>query len=116
MIEAVLLGVLAGLAAGLLGIGGGALFVPALTLFLGLTQLEATATSLLAIVLIAAVAVGVHALYGNVHVAEGLLVGIPAVSGVLAGTWLQQRVPERAVSLVFAGVLLLAAADLVVGG
>ena len=52
--------------------------------------------------LIAAAAVATQGGYGNVHVDEALLVGLPAVGGVLAGTWLQQRVPARAVSLLFA--------------
>jgi hypothetical protein len=50
--------------------------------------------------------------YGNVHVGDGLLVGVPAVGGVLAGTWLQQRVSPRAVSLLFAAVLAATAATL----
>ena len=111
-----MIGTGAGLFSGLFGVGGGTVIVPLLVLWLGFGEREATGTSLAAIVLIAAVAAALHGAYGNLHLAEGLLVGIPAVGGVLAGTWLQQRVPERAVSLVFAGVLLLAAADLVVGG
>lgn len=93
--------------------GGGILIVPLLILWLGYGEREATGTSLAAIVAIAAVAAAAQMGYGNVHVDEGLLVGIPAIGGVLAGTWLQQRVPERTVSLLFAGVLVITAIALV---
>ena len=110
------IGTAGGAFSGLFGIGGGVVMVPLLVLWLGYDERVATGTSLAAIAIIASVAAGLQAAYGNVHIEEGLLVGVPAVGGVLLGTWLQQRVPARAVSLIFAGVLLLAAADLVVGG
>jgi uncharacterized membrane protein YfcA len=108
------IGTAAGIFSGLFGVGGGMVMVPLLILLLAFGEREATATSLLAIAVIAAVGVVAHGAYGNVHVAEGLLVGAPAVGGVLAGTWLQQRVPERAVSLVFAAVLTASAVALIV--
>jgi uncharacterized protein len=83
-------------------------------LWFGYEQREATGTSLAAICVIAAFAAAVHGAYGKVHVDEGLLVGIPAVGGVLAGTWLQQRVRSRTVSLLFAGLLVVIAVGLVV--
>ena len=106
---------LAGAFSGLFGIGGGTLIVPLLILWLGYEEREATGTSLAAIVIVAGMAAVAQAFYGNVDVAEGVLIGIPAVGGVVAGTALQQRVPERAVSLVFA-VLLLVSAGLLVAG
>ena len=90
--------------------------MPLLILWLGYDERTATGTSLAAIVIIAAVAAGVHGAYGNVHVAEGVLVGVPAVGGVLLGTWLQQRVPVRVISLLFAAVITVVAVDLLVGG
>jgi uncharacterized membrane protein YfcA len=78
-------------------------------LWLGYEEREATGTSLAAITIIAAVAAGVQGLYGNVRVGDGLLVGLPAVVGVIGGTALQQRIPQRTLSLLFA-VLLVAAA------
>lgn len=107
-------GTAAGLFSGLFGVGGGTVLVPALVLWLGYGEREATGTSLAAIVPIAAVAAALQAGYGNVDAARALLVGLPAVGGVLAGTWLQQRVPQRVVSLAFAGVLVAAAAGLLV--
>lgn len=109
------IGTMAGLFSGLFGVGGGTVIVPLLILWHGFDEREATGTSLAAIVLIAAVAAGVQGAYGNVHVGDGLLVGIPALGGVLAGTWLQQRVPMRALSLLFSALLVVTAVGLLVG-
>jgi uncharacterized membrane protein YfcA len=109
------IGTLAGLFSGLFGVGGGTVVVPLLILWLGYHEREATGTSLAAIVIIAAVAAGAQGGYGNVHVDDGLLVGIPALAGVLGGTWLQQRVPMRAISLLFAALLTASAIGLLVG-
>jgi uncharacterized membrane protein YfcA len=105
----------AGVFSGLFGVGGGTVMVPLFILWLGYEEREATGTSLAAIVIIAGAAVVVQLAYGNVHVGKGLLVGIPAVGGVLAGTWLQQRVPRRQLRILFAVLLLGAAVKLVIG-
>jgi uncharacterized membrane protein YfcA len=109
------IGTLAGLVSGLFGVGGGAVIVPLLVLWLGLDERAATGTSLAAIVVIAAAATAVHGAYGNVHLGEGLLVGVPAVAGVLIGTELQQRIPSKAISLVFSAMLVVVAVDLLLG-
>jgi uncharacterized membrane protein YfcA len=108
-----LIGTLAGLFSGLFGVGGGSVIVPLLVLWLGYEERAATATSLAAIVFIAAFAAGVQGLYGNVNVLDAVLVGVPAVGGVLLGTWLQQRLRAGAISLLFALVLVASAAELV---
>jgi uncharacterized membrane protein YfcA len=105
----------AGVFSGLFGVGGGTVMVPLFILWLGYEAREATGTSLAAIVIIAGAAVAVQLAYGNVHVGKGLLVGIPAVGGVVAGTWLQQRVPRRRLQVLFALLLLGSAVKLVVG-
>jgi uncharacterized protein len=107
------IGTMAGLFSGLFGVGGGSVIVPLLVLWLGYEEREATATSLAAIVLIAAFAAGVQGLYGNVDVGDAALVGVPAVGGVLAGTWLAQHLNGRVISLLFAAVLLASAVELV---
>jgi uncharacterized protein len=107
------IGTLAGLFSGLFGVGGGSVIVPLLVLWLGYEERPATATSLAAIIFIAAFAASVQGLYGNVDLADAALVGIPAVGGVLAGAWLAQRLPGRAISLLFAAVLLASAVELV---
>jgi uncharacterized protein len=98
---------------GLFGVGGGTVIVPLLILWFGYREREATGTSLLAIVLIAALAAGAQGVYGNVRVLEGVLIGVPAIAGVVAGTALQQRIPERAVAAIFAVLLIASAAVLV---
>jgi len=98
---------------GLFGVGGGTVIVPLLILWFGYREREATGTSLLAIVLIAALAAGTQGVYGNVHVREGILIGIPAIAGVVAGTALQQRISERAVSAIFAVLLIVSAGVLI---
>jgi hypothetical protein len=112
VILAAAVGVLAGAAAGMLGIGGGALFVPALVLILGLSQLEAEATSLLAIVPVALVGAWRQHRYGNLRLGEGLLLGLLAVPGAVAGVALVNAVPERAIEVAFAGLLLVVAFQL----
>ncbi len=107
-------GTAAGLLSGLLGVGGGIVMVPALVLWLGYRERVATGTSLAAIVVIAAMATIAQGAYGNVDVPKGLLVGIPAVGGVLFGTWLQQRVRDEVLSLLFALLMAGVAVDLIV--
>jgi uncharacterized membrane protein YfcA len=108
------IGTAAGLFSGLFGVGGGTVIVPLLVLWLGYGPREATGTSLAAIVFIAAFATATQGAYGNVRVLDGVLVGVPAVGGVLIGTWLQQRLQARLISLLFAAVLVASAVELLV--
>lgn len=108
------IGTAGGLFSGLFGIGGGTVVVPLLILWLAYPEREAAATSLGAIVLIAAFAAGAQGLYGNVDVVDGLVVGIPAVGGVLAGTWLQQRLAADTIAYAFSLLLVAAAIHLAV--
>jgi uncharacterized protein len=106
------IGTAAGLFSGLFGVGGGTIVVPLLVLWLGFNEREATGTSLASIVIIAAMGASVQATSGHVKVDEGLVVGLPAVAGVVAGTWLQQRLAVRTISLLFAALLVAVAIDL----
>jgi uncharacterized membrane protein YfcA len=108
------IGTAAGAFSAMFGVGGGTVIVPLLILWLGYGERAATATSLGAIALIAVVGSVTQGIYGNVDVLKGVLVGVPAVGGVVVGTALQQRVPERAVSGVFAVVLVVSAVILVI--
>lgn len=112
-LELLAIGTAAGVFSGLFGVGGGTVMVPLLILWLGYDERTATGTSLAAIIVISAVGATAQALYGNLHVDDGLLVGVPAVGGVLLGTWLQQRVSMRVISGLFALLLTALAADLV---
>ncbi len=108
------IGTLAGAFSGLFGVGGGTVIVPLLIFWFGFGERLATGTSLAAIVLIGLLgAVAQGGIYGNVHVATGLLLTIPAVVGVIAGTAIQQRIPQRAVSLLFAALLVAVAIELI---
>jgi uncharacterized membrane protein YfcA len=108
------IGSLAGLFSGLFGVGGGTVIVPLLVLWLGYEERAATATSLAAIVFIASFAAATQGLYGNVNVLDAALMGGPAIAGVLIGTRLQQRLEARAIALLFAGVLVASAVELIV--
>ena len=112
-IAALILGFAGGLAGGLLGVGGGVLFVPALAIFLDQTQVEAEATSLLAIVPVALVAVWRQLGYGNVRGREGLVIGALSPLGVVIGVVAANEIPQRALELIFAGLALVIAVQLV---
>ena len=109
------IGTVGGLFSGLFGVGGGTVMVPLLLLWLGYAERTAAATSLGAIVLVAAFAAATQGIYGNVDVLAGVLVGVPAVGGVMLGTWLQQRIPSDTLAFVFAVLLRAGAVRLVVG-
>src|ERR1700737_2177883 len=89
------IGSTAGLFSGLFGVGGGTVIVPLLILWLRYRERDAVGTAAGALLLIAAYAAISQAAYGHVHLLDGVLVGVPAVGGVLLGTWVAQRLPER---------------------
>ncbi len=107
-------GLLAGLFSGIFGVGGGAIAVPLLVLWLGYDERRAAATSLAAIVLIAGVGASAQAAHGLVSARDALIVGLPAIAGVLFGTWLQQRIRVTAIAVCFAVVAFAAAIELVI--
>ncbi len=106
IVTTIIVGFVAGVLSGLLGVGGGALFVPCLVLILGLSQVDAEATSLLAIVPVAVVGAWRQHHYGNLRVREGLAIGIFAAPGAVIGVVAVNAAPERGVELAFAVLLL----------
>lgn len=108
------IGTAAGAFSGLFGVGGGTVIVPLLVLWFGFGERLATGTSLAAIVVIALLAAALQGAYGNVEPLKALIVGVPALGGIVAGTALQQRLPERAISLLFAALLLVIAVELAI--
>jgi uncharacterized membrane protein YfcA len=110
---AALLAVAGGLAGGLVGVGGGVLFVPALTVFLGLSQVEGESTSLLMIVVVALVGAMRQNAYGNVRPREALVIGVLSPLGVLIGVGVANHVSERVLQLSFAALALFVAAQLI---
>jgi uncharacterized protein len=113
-VAAALMGFAGGMVGGLLGVGGGILFVPALAIFLDESQVRAEATSLLAIVPVAIVAVWRQLGYGNVRVRDGLVIGALSPLGVGIGVVVANEVPQRALELTFAGLALVIATQLLV--
>ena len=109
------IGTAAGAFSGMFGVGGGTVIVPLLILWFGFGERLATGTSLAAIVVIALLAVALQGAYGNVDPLKALVVAAPALGGVVVGTAVQQRLPERAISLMFAALLIVIAVKLVVG-
>lgn len=108
---AVGLGVAAGILAGLFGVGGGILFVPTLTLGLGLTQIHAEASSLLAIVPTVVAGTWRQQRYGNVRWRPAVVIGIAAIVGVEAGVIVAEHVPEHALKRLFGALMIVVAAQ-----
>jgi uncharacterized membrane protein YfcA len=109
VIVAVVMGGAAGVVSGLLGVGGGILFVPALTLVLSLSQVKAEATSLLAIIPVALVGAARQQRYGNVKLRDGAVVGALSALGVAGGVALANVLSQRALRTGFAVVMVLVA-------
>jgi uncharacterized membrane protein YfcA len=115
ILQLAVVGIAAGAFSGLFGVGGGTVIVPLLIVWLAYGEREATGTSMAAILVIAAFAVAIQAAgYGNVDPVKAAIVGVPAIAGAVAGTALQQRLPERWISLMFAVLLAGIAVELVV--
>jgi uncharacterized membrane protein YfcA len=106
IVLAIVIGFAAGVSSGMLGVGGGIIFVPGLVFVLGLSQLSAESTSLLAIVPVALAGAWRQRGYGNVRLRDGLILGALSPLGVLAGTELSNVLSERALELSFAAVQL----------
>jgi len=104
--------VLGGVVGGVLGVGGGVVFVPALVIILGESQLEAEATSLLAIVPVAAVGTWRQYRQHNVRLRDGMVLGLLSVPGVALGVVVANAVGERALELGFAALILFVAFQL----
>jgi uncharacterized protein len=113
---AVLLGFVGGAVGGLLGVGGGVVFVPALTIFLDQSQLTAESTSLFAIVPVAIAGVLRQRQYDNVRLGDGLLIGLLSIPGVVAGVLISNAVSQRTLELSFAALLVVVAVQLTVRG
>lgn len=111
MILAIVMGVAGGVVSGLLGVGGGILFVPALTLVLSLSQVKAEATSLVAIIPVALVGAARQHRYGNVGVRDGVVLGVLAAAGAVAGVALANVLTQRALRIGFAALMLVVAAQ-----
>jgi uncharacterized membrane protein YfcA len=113
VLAALAIGFGAGVVSGLMGVGGGILFVPALVLFLDKTQIQAEATSLVAIIPVALLGAWRQHRYGNVRLADGVLIGLLSPAGVLAGAIIANSLSQRALEVAFSLLLIAVAAGLV---
>ena len=113
LLLAALFGVLGGVLGGLVGVGGGILFVPALAIFLDEPQIEAEATSLLAIVVVAAAGAWRQRAYGNVRLEDAAVIGALSLAGVAVGVVVSNAISQRALEISFAILALFIAAQLV---
>jgi uncharacterized membrane protein YfcA len=111
IVLAIALGFVAGVMAGLFGVGGGILFVPTLTFALGLTQLHAEATSLLAIIPTVLAGTWRQQRYGNVRWRPAVVIGLAAIGGVEGGVALAETLPEHALRKLFGALMILVAAQ-----
>jgi uncharacterized membrane protein YfcA len=109
----ILIGAAGGVLAGLFGVGGGILFVPTLALVLGLTQLHAEASSLLAILPTAIVGTWRHRRYGNVDHRAAAIIGIASIAGVQGGVLVAESLPDSTLRKLFGVLLLLVSAQIV---
>lgn len=112
IVLAALLGAAGGFTGGLLGVGGGVIFVPALALVLDLNQVDAEATSLLAVIGVGVIGAWRQYGYGNVRPRDGLLMGLLGLGGAIGGVAVANAIPERTLELLFAAVMLYFAARL----
>ena len=106
MIELAAIGLLAGVVSGLLGVGGGVLFVPGMVFVAGLTQVDAEATSLLAIIPVALLGAWRQHRYGNVHAGDGIVIGVLSILGAVAGVVLANLLGGRTLRALFALLVL----------
>jgi uncharacterized membrane protein YfcA len=112
VIGAILIGIAGGVLAGMLGVGGGVLFVPGLVAFLSLSQHQAEATSLLAIIPVAVIGTYTQDRFGNVRRGDALLLGVLSLAGAAGGVALANALSGRALRISFAALLVLVAAQL----
>lgn len=112
-VAAALLGFAGGTVGGMLGVGGGILFVPALAVFLDEPQIRAEATSLVAIIPVAIVGAWRQNRFGNVRVRDGLLLGALSPLGVFVGVEASNALSQRALEVAFAALLVIVAAQFV---
>jgi uncharacterized membrane protein YfcA len=113
LIELVLIGLVAGITSGMLGVGGGVLFVPGLVFVAGLSQVDAEATSLLAIIPVALLGAARQRRYGNVRLGEGVLIGVLSLAAAVAGVALANVLSGRTLRVLFALLMLGVAVQLV---
>lgn len=106
VLEVILVGFGAGVVSGLFGVGGGVIFVPALVFLFGMTQAEAQATSLVAIVPVALVGSYRQNKYGNVAIRDGVVIGLTSLPAAFLAVYIANALPETTLKMMFVGLCL----------
>ena len=106
IVKAIVIGLLTGVMAGYIGLGGGFFMIPLFVSVLGFSMKQASGTSLLAISILATSGVASHLMMGNVEVLAGLAMALGTVPGAIWGARLSKRVPERSLRFAF-GIFLI---------
>lgn len=114
LIKAIALGAVAGVVAGLFGVGGGVIVVPGLVLWLAVTQREASGTSTATIVMSSAAAMLAFGISGSVDWGAAGLILVGSVAGAWGGAWIADRINERVLAITFAAVLAIAGVRMVI--
>lgn len=100
-----IIGLIAGSIAGVVGVGGGFIIVPFCVAYLGFSMKKAAGTSLISISIIAIPGIVTHALLGHIWWLYGLAIIIGTIPGAQLGAWLIARLPERPMRFAFAALL-----------
>ncbi|WP_418865033.1 sulfite exporter TauE/SafE family protein [Senegalimassilia anaerobia] len=103
------IGLIAGLASGYVGVGGGFIMVPLMLAVLDIPMSLASGTSLIAIMILAIPGVIEQGLLGNIEYLAGIAIVVGSIPGALVGARLVRVVPERQLRFIFGGFLLVAA-------
>ena len=114
LLQGALIGLVAGLASGYVGVGGGFIMIPMMLGILGIPMLYASGTSLIAIIILAIPGVITQIMLGHIDFIAGIAISVGTIPGAVIGSLLAKRVPERTLRLIFSGMLFVAAVMLVV--
>lgn len=114
LLQGALIGLVAGLASGYVGVGGGFIMIPMMLGILGIPMLYASGTSLIAIIILAIPGVITQIMLGHIDFVAGIAISVGTIPGAVIGSLLVKRVPERTLRLIFSGMLFVAAVMLVV--
>ena len=113
LLQGAAIGLIAGLASGYVGVGGGFIMVPLMLSIIGIPMRKASGTSLIAVMILAIPGVIEQGIIGNINYLAGIAIVIGTIPGAVIGAKLVTKVPERTLRLLFGCFLIVAAVMLV---
>ncbi|WP_417062693.1 sulfite exporter TauE/SafE family protein [Ellagibacter isourolithinifaciens] len=113
LLQGAAIGLVAGLASGYVGVGGGFIMVPLMLSIIGIPMRKASGTSLIAVMILAIPGVIEQGIIGNINYLAGIAIVIGTIPGAVIGARLVTKVPERTLRLLFGCFLIVAAVMLV---